>query len=491
MGEKIEHVLGSIYLYADNDKPKKSSKPILDFICRMFRRQTEQMEDKRQALIKKNGNYRIRYTGLDGQRRKFLFDLYISLIDLKWRYALAFFFNAFLTSFVIFSVLWWLMCYNHGDFEADNIDNPKWNACISGIKNFETSLLFAIETQTTVGYGFAYPNTDCGGSIILVYLQVTVERLLESFLLGFIFVKFAQPTRRRNTLKFSKHACISQEDGNLILQIRVGDMRQSHLLDATVHGVMVKRLVTDEGFLYPLYTSSVKFQADAMNDKLVLMWPVILRHIITKDSPFWGVKPADLSNEKYELIVCIEGTLETTGEFCQARTSYTPKEILWGHRFDRIDQFDSGNGIWEIDFDGFNDVVYYENIYYSAKELSAIKSGQLNLSKRDGDMEVTEKKKESPPNLTPKTIPYDSEPPELPARDHRFISERGTKTVDENDSDKTLNACESKSTKLTTHDGTLSVRTSVISADYLTADDELSLEEGDCSNGSPRRTGIF
>ncbi|KAL3856939.1 hypothetical protein ACJMK2_011741 [Sinanodonta woodiana] len=487
MSEKIEHVLGSIYLYADNEKPKRSSTPFLDFIRRMFCQQAEQIEEKRQALIKKNGHYRVRYTGLDDQRRKFLFDLYNSLLDLKWRYALAFFFNAFFISFVIFAIFWWLMCYNHGDFEADNIANPKWNACISGIQNFETSLLFAIETQTTVGYGFVYPNIDCGGTIILVFLQVTVERLLESFLLGFIFVKFAQPTRRRNTLKFSKHACITQEDGNLVLQIRVGDMRQSHLLDATVHGVMVNRLVTDEGFLYPLYASNVKFQADAMNDKLVLMWPVIMRHTITKDSPFWGVKPADLSNEKYELIVYVEGTLETTGEFCQARTSYMPKEILWGHRFDRIDQFDCGTGVWEVDFDGFNDVVYYENIYYSAKELSAIKSGKMNPSKRDGDKEGTEKKQTSPANLTPRIIPYDSEPPELPVRDHKSFPGSGTKPFDENNS----NDCQIKATKLSKRDVKPSVRTSVISADYLTADDEFSLEEGDCSNGSPRRTGIF
>lgn len=178
-------------------------------------------------------------------------------------------------------------------------------------------------------------------------------------------------------------------------------MRQSHLVDAKVHGVLVKRHITQEGTTYPLFMHNLEFEANDMVDKIVLMWPMVLTHKITKSSPFWNIRPADLSSEKYEIIIYAEGTIESTGEFCQTRSSYLPHEILWGHRFDRIEQFDTGNGRWEVDFAGFNDVIYNGNIRHSAKELD--------------DFKVKTKKEKPPRPPTPaRTVSYDL-PPEYPA----------------------------------------------------------------------------
>lgn len=190
---------------------------------------------------------------------------------------------------------------------------------------------------------------------------------------------------------------------SLILQVRIGDMRQSHLVDAKVHGVLVKKRVTEEGKTYPLYLHSLEFEANDMGDKIVLMWPMVLSHKITESSPLWNIRPSDLTNEKYEIIIYAEGTLESTGEYCQARSSYLPCELLWGHRFDRIEQFDAGNGRWEVDFSGFNDVVYNSNIRHSAKELNDFKFR-------------TKGKQEKPPRPPSplKSVTYDL-PPEYPA----------------------------------------------------------------------------
>ena len=37
-------------------------------------------------------------------------------------------------------------------------------------------------------------------------------------------------------------------------------------------------------------------------------------------------------NEQFEIIVLLEGTVESTGQSSQARSSYLNTEILWGHR---------------------------------------------------------------------------------------------------------------------------------------------------------------
>lgn len=182
-------------------------------------------------------------------------------------------------------------------------------------------------------------------------------------------------------------------------------MRQSHLLDARVHGVLIKKHVTSEGVVYPLYLNEMEFKAHGMDEKIVLMWPLILTHKINKDSPFWKIKPSDLMSEKYELVIYIEGTIESTGEFCQSRTSYLPHEIMWGHRFDRIEEFDAGNGRWEIDFDGFHDIVYTTNIRHSAQELHDLRTKIPTDENSTGAV----RKRQTPPPASPilQTIVYD------------------------------------------------------------------------------------
>ncbi|XP_069134311.1 G protein-activated inward rectifier potassium channel 2-like [Argopecten irradians] len=399
---------GMFYMYKDSKPTVESRYPILQYVKRKLKIGQFDPEDKRQALVKKSGHYRVKYTGLKEFRGLFLRDLYITLIDLQWRYLLAIVFNMYLVTFFLFGVCWYWIMASNGDF--DHINDPNWKPCLTGVYTFAGTLIFSIETQTTIGYGYAYINSECSSTLVLLFIQITCGILMENLLLGFVFVKFAQPKRRQKTIVFSKTAVVHQENGNLCLQIRLGDMRQSHLLDARVHGVLAKKHVTTEGVQYPLYLHDIEFEAQGMGDKIVLMWPLVLSHKITSKSPFWDVKPADLMSDKYELIIYVEGTIESTGEYCQARTSYLPSEILWGHRFDRLEEFDSGNGRWEVDFEGFHDVIYMTNIRQSAKELHDLKFNPAKDKTKD-DVTSPRSKTPSPPlSVSLHTIPYDSPP---------------------------------------------------------------------------------
>ena len=46
---------------------------------------------------------------------------------------------------------------------------------------------------------------------------------------------------------FSKEATICLRDGQLCLMFRIGDMRSSHLVEAHVRAMLVRRRVTKEG----------------------------------------------------------------------------------------------------------------------------------------------------------------------------------------------------------------------------------------------------
>merc|ERR1712242_8931 len=51
------------------------------------------------------------------------------------------------------------------------------------------------------------------------------------------------------------------------------------------------------------------------------------------NSPFYNLSEADMQQNQFEVIVILEGIVESTGVICQARTSYLNTEILWGFRF--------------------------------------------------------------------------------------------------------------------------------------------------------------
>ena len=53
-------------------------------------------------------------------------------------------------------------------------------------------------------------------------------------------------------------------------------------------------------------------------------------------------------------LVFLEGVVESTGMITQARSSYLPAEVLWGHRFEHIVKFKKKTGEFEVDYTLFN-----------------------------------------------------------------------------------------------------------------------------------------
>uniref|UniRef100_A0A0B6ZFX2 Uncharacterized protein n=1 Tax=Arion vulgaris TaxID=1028688 RepID=A0A0B6ZFX2_9EUPU len=327
---------------------------------------------KRKALVRKNGTYRMFVIGLGEHKSKFFSDIYITVIDLRWPYLIAILFIIYLVIFISFAVFWWLMAYNNGDF--DNLKNSEHEFCLRGVKSFRDAVMFSMETQTTIGYGFAYPNAHCVFTVPLTFLQVVIGLFLETLMLGSIFVKIAQPKNRARTILFSNHAVVNQENGKLVLQVRVGDLRRSHLVDSSISGMMIDSYSTKEGSSYPLYQFNCEFSCGKMANQMFLMFPVIVKHVIDENSPLYSIDPENLMSQKFEIVLYLTGTVESTGEMCQARTSYLSNEILWGYRFARMEEFNTKQGQWHVDFKGFNNVVRCHDESHSARELDARRS---------------------------------------------------------------------------------------------------------------------
>ncbi|KAE9412575.1 hypothetical protein Angca_007962, partial [Angiostrongylus cantonensis] len=84
------------------------------------------------------------------------------------------------------------------------------------------------------------------------------------------------------------------------------------------------------------------------------VWPTTLCHVINKDSPLYEYTASSLLSAQFEIICLLEGIVESTGMTAQAKTSYLPCEILWGHRFRKLVTYKRSNGSYQVDYNLFN-----------------------------------------------------------------------------------------------------------------------------------------
>ena len=106
---------------------------------------------KRRRVVEKSGDPNIQYKNISKRRRKYLSDLFTTLVDSSWIETLLLFATSFYLTWLIFALIYYLICYLHGDFEENKPDN--WKVCVLEIEDFASSFLFSLETQHTIGYG--------------------------------------------------------------------------------------------------------------------------------------------------------------------------------------------------------------------------------------------------------------------------------------------------------------------------------------------------
>lgn len=95
--------------------------------------------------------------------------------------------------------------------------------------------------------------------------------------------------------------------------------------------------------------------------KVNLIWPVVMCHIIDKNSPLYHMDSVKLAAAKFEIIVTLTGSSTSTGQHTQARTSYLPHEIAWSHRFENIIDYDTVDHVFRAHYENF-DALYMVRI---------------------------------------------------------------------------------------------------------------------------------
>lgn len=106
--------------------------------------------------------------------------------------------------------------------------------------------------------------------------------------------------------------------------------------------------VTKEGELLPFFQQELTVGADGSDDRLMFIWPTLIVHKIDEESPLYELSAHDMLRERFEIVTMLEGVVESTGMTTQARSSYLPSEILWGHRFEPVVSFKRETGEYEV-----------------------------------------------------------------------------------------------------------------------------------------------
>uniref|UniRef100_A0A8C6TUR5 Potassium inwardly rectifying channel subfamily J member 2a n=1 Tax=Neogobius melanostomus TaxID=47308 RepID=A0A8C6TUR5_9GOBI len=283
-------------------------------------------------VVKKDGHCNVRFVNVSAKGQRYLADLFTTCVDVRWRYMLLLFCLAFLLSWLFFGCVFWLLALLHGDLDPPTAKTRR--PCVSNVSSFTAAFLFSVETQTTIGYGYRSVTDECPMAVFTVVFQSIIGCIIDAFIIGAVMAKMAKPKKRNQTLVFSRNAVVALRDGRLCLMWRVGNLRRSHLVEAHVRAQLLRPRVTEEGEFIPLDHRDINVGFEDGVDRIFLVSPITVVHVIDENSPLYDLSRAALANADFEVVVILEGMVEATAMTTQCRSSYLANEILWGQRFE-------------------------------------------------------------------------------------------------------------------------------------------------------------
>ncbi|XP_070839298.1 G protein-activated inward rectifier potassium channel 3-like [Chaetodon trifascialis] len=324
--------------------------------------------NQRQRYVTKDGKCRVNL-GPIADKSRFISDIFTTLVDLKCRWFLLVFTMCYILTWVAFGGIYFFGAWLRDDIA--HVHDPLWKACFENVDSFLSALLLSLESQRTIGYGSRMVTANCPEGAMILMVQSILGSIIDALMVGCMFVKISRPQQRAQTLIFSKHCVICERDDKLCMLFRIGDLRESHMVDAKIRAKLIKSRQTKEGEFIPLEQSEINLGYDTGGDRLLLVEPQTITHIISDSSPFWEVGAERLKRETFEIIVILEGIVEASGMTCQARTSYTEDEVLWGHRFESCISLEKG--AFRVDYSAFDKIFEVQMSRLSAKDRSTAK----------------------------------------------------------------------------------------------------------------------
>lgn len=286
---------------------------------------------------------------------------YHRLVNASWPETLVVFLSVVISSFFIFGTLYWLICQSHGDFEVDHLPEMQrtsnFTPCIYHMYNYASCILFSIETQYKVAYGIKATTDECPEAIFVNAVECLIGLVIQGFMSAIIFSKMTKPKLRSNTLLFSKNALLTVDQGVPYFKFRIGDLRENHIFNVSCRAVYVARHTrTREGDVISYQQTLLDLKSDGCKDNMFFNWPLVMSHKITNESPLHGYI-FGTNKDRFEVIVVLEGIMQSTGLVTQDMTGYLAEDIVLGREFANMTTFKKDKNEFEIDFSKFDTIL--------------------------------------------------------------------------------------------------------------------------------------
>jgi inward rectifier potassium channel len=274
-------------------------------------------------------NYRRR-----GERRSLLVDAFHSLVTMSWIKFLVMLFLGFLTTNLIFAILYILIGTEHlaGVIAATSFER------------FAEAFFFSTQTLTTLGYGRISPTGSLASSIAAV--ESMLGLLSFALATGLLYGRFSHPDAK---LLYSENAIVAPYRGGRGLMFRTVNGRRTQLIEAETMVTMARNETVEGKVMRKFYVLTLELKKINF---LALSWTIV--HPIEESSPFYGRTLNDINDDDTEVMVMIKAFDETYSQTVYSRTSYKAHQFIWGAKF--ISMMSTGNdGVTTLDLSKLND----------------------------------------------------------------------------------------------------------------------------------------
>merc|ERR1712098_133190 len=109
-----------------------------DSLYETINQKTKKM-NKRKRVVLKNGLTNVTYKNISMKRRRYVSDLYTTLLDSSWSPLVLMFTTSFYGSWLIFGGIYYIICYLHEDFTKENLSSEEWKPCNTLAMTWRTS----------------------------------------------------------------------------------------------------------------------------------------------------------------------------------------------------------------------------------------------------------------------------------------------------------------------------------------------------------------
>lgn len=147
-----------------------------------------------------------------------------------------------------------------------------------------------------------------------------------------------------------------------------------------MRAIVIHKTTSKEGEILDHYNTPIEVECDESGSSPFLLWPVTVVHKIDENSPFYRMTAIDMLEKRYEVILIVEGTTESTGQSTHAKMSYIGEEILWGRQFEPMVHYNQDMDCFEANYLKFDWCFSVRTPLCSAAELEEI--GKFNKNKK-------------------------------------------------------------------------------------------------------------